>query len=250
MAGTFLIPPFKPFHWSGIGVVPKQDGSLRVIIHFLAPNSHSINDSIDPKAVTLTCTSVDQTISMATKLGRGTLFAKMDLKHAFQQCSVWPADRHLLKLCWKGQYFYEKCFPFGLQSSLFLFNTASAVEYIFKHSLAITILNITYMASCLPFSPFPPADTCRATLEGTESLCDQPEKCPPPQPASPFLALSLTQWPRQHVFYLRSFLSFCRNSLPSDGGTDVPSVSSLTYWKAGICRQRTTSRLHLPVVPH
>jgi len=117
MAGPFQDPPFHPFHCSGLGVVPKQDGSWRVITHLSAPEGLSINDYIDPEAVTLQYTTVDEAISIANTLGRGTLFAKIDLKKAFRQCPVRPADWHLLGLHWRGLYYYDKCLPFGLRSS-------------------------------------------------------------------------------------------------------------------------------------
>ena len=133
IAGPFSEPPFRPFHCSGLGVVPKQDGSWRVITHLSAPDSLSINDYIDPESVTLSYPTIDDAIAMATKLGRGTLLAKIDLKHAFRQC---PADWHLLGLHWKGHYYYDKFLPFGLRSSPFLFNTlATALEFIFKEQL-------------------------------------------------------------------------------------------------------------------
>ena len=93
MAGPFPEPPFYPFHCSGMGVVPKQDGSHRVITHLSAPPGRSINDHINPEAVTLTYTSVDRAIGMANDLGKGTLFAKIDLKCAFRQCLATPHSR-------------------------------------------------------------------------------------------------------------------------------------------------------------
>ena len=50
MAGPFDEPPFSPFHCSGmVVVVPKQDGSCRVITHLSAPEGRSINNFIDPR---------------------------------------------------------------------------------------------------------------------------------------------------------------------------------------------------------
>ena len=66
-------------------VVPKQDGTWRVITHLSAPGGHSINDYIDPEAVTLSYTTVDSAVEIAQRLGRGTFLAKIDLKRAFRQ---------------------------------------------------------------------------------------------------------------------------------------------------------------------
>ena len=170
MAGPYRDPPFHPFHCSGLGVVPKQDGSWRVITHLSAPEGLSINDYIDPKAVTLQYTTVDEAISIANMLGRGTLFAKIDLKKAFRQCPVRPADWHLLGLHWRGLYYYDKCLPFGLRSSPFLFNTvASALEYIFRAQLNNAHI-IHYLDDFLIAGP-PHTPTCSDTFKGVEAIC-------------------------------------------------------------------------------
>ena len=134
MAGPFPQPPFQPFHCSGLGVVPKRDGTWWIITHLSAPNGLSINDYIDPESVTLSYTTVDDAVGISQRLGRGSLLAKIDLKKAFRQCPVRQEDWHLLGLHWRGQFYYDKCLPFGLRSSPFLFDTvASALEFIFKY---------------------------------------------------------------------------------------------------------------------
>ena len=154
-----------------MGVVLKQDGSHRVITHLSAPPGRSINDGIDPEAVTLAYTSVDEAIHLANTLGKGTLFAKIDLKSAFRQCPVRAGDWHLLGLHWRGQYYYDKCLPFGLRSSPFLFNTvAVALEYIIKMHLGNPSV-IHYLDDFLFAGP-PGSDECEHTLIGAESLCD------------------------------------------------------------------------------
>lgn len=196
MAGPFLDPPFQPFHCSGLGVVPKQDGSWRVITHLSAPDGLSINDYIDPEAVTLQYTTVDEAIRIANTLGPATLMAKIDLKKAFRQCPVRPADWHLLGLYWKGEYYYDKCLPFGLRSSPFLFNTvASALEYIFTTQLGNPYI-IHYLDDFLIAGP-PHTHTCRDTLQGVEALCThlgvqtKQEKRSPPTTLITFLGIEL-----------------------------------------------------------
>ena len=170
MAGPFRDPPFTPFHCSGLGAIPKQDGTWRVITHLSAPADRSVNDYIDPEAVTLSYTTIDDAVSIAAKLGRGSLLAKIDLKQAFCQCPVRPADWHLLGLVWKGRYYYDKRLPFGLRSSLFLFNTvASALEYICRTQLDNRHI-IHYLDDFLIAGP-PHSSSCMDTLQGVEALC-------------------------------------------------------------------------------
>ena len=167
MAGPFRDPPFT---CSGLGAIPKQDGTWRVITHLSAPAGWSVNDYIDPEEVTLSYTTIDDAVSIAAKLGRGSLLAKIDLKQAFRQCPVRPADWHLLGLVWKGRYYYDKRLPFGLRSSPFLFNTvASALEYICRTQLDNRHI-IHYLDDFLIAGP-PHSSSCMDTLQGVEALC-------------------------------------------------------------------------------
>ena len=195
MAGPFDEPPFSPFHCSGMVVVPKRDSSWRVITHLSAPEGRSINDFIDPEAVTLKYTTVDNAINLANQLGCGTLFAKIDLAKAFRQCPVREADWHLLGLHWKGKFYYDNCLPFGLRTSPFLFNTvAIALKYIIKSQL-----NTQYVIHYLDYFLFagpPDSHTCGDILQGAEVLCEhlgiqtKPEKRTSPPPALRSWALS------------------------------------------------------------
>lgn len=196
MAGPFVDPPFQPFHCSGLGTVPKGDGTWRVITHLSAPDGLSINDHIDPESVSLSYTTVDEAIAMAQQLGQGTLLAKIDLKSAFRQCPVRPADWHLLGLYWRGRYYYDKCLPFGLRSSPFLFNTvATALEYIFRQQLSNQYI-IHYLDDFLIAGP-PQSPLCTDTFSGIESLCTQlgivtkVEKRTPPTTSITFLGVQL-----------------------------------------------------------
>ena len=176
--------------------MPKQDGSWRVITHLSAPDGLSINDHIDPEAVTLSYTTIDHAVKISQQLGRGTLLAKIDLKQAFRQCPVRPADWHLLGLHWQGQYYFDKCLPFGLRSSPFLFDTlASALEYIFTHHLHNPNI-IHYLDDFLIAGP-PHNCTCLSTFTGVEALCDllgvatKAEKRTPPSTLITFLGIQI-----------------------------------------------------------
>ena len=55
---------------------------------------------------------------------------KIDLKNAFRNVPVRPSDWELLGIQWKGNYYVDKCLPFGLRSAPFLFNQVSeAIEW-------------------------------------------------------------------------------------------------------------------------
>lgn len=60
-------------------------------------------------------------------LGRGTQLAKIDIKCAFRNIPVHPADRYLL---WKQAIYVDKVLPFGLRSAPKLFNAvADALQF-------------------------------------------------------------------------------------------------------------------------
>ena len=172
MAGPFPRPPFFPFHFSGLGVFPKQDGSWQVITHLSAPGGLSINDYIDAESVTLSYTTVDHAVQITQQLGRGTLLAKINLKRAFRQCPVWPADWHLLGLHWQGEFYHDKCLPFGLHSSSLLCDTlASALEHVFRNQLNNPKI-IHYLDDFLIAAP-PHTSICLSTFSDMEDLCDR-----------------------------------------------------------------------------
>ena len=69
--GPFQTPPFKIFHTSGLGVIPKYDGGWRIIYHLSPPDGCSISDFIDPFTCSLTFCSIDDAYTIINKLGPG-----------------------------------------------------------------------------------------------------------------------------------------------------------------------------------
>ena len=59
--------------------------------------------------------------------GQSCCMAKMNFKHAFRLRLVRQEDWDLLGVYWDGQYYVDKCLPFGLPSSLPLFNQVADV---------------------------------------------------------------------------------------------------------------------------
>ena len=66
---------------------------------------------------------------------------KIDIKHTFRICRVRLADTELLGTFWQGLYFVELRLPFGLRSSVFIFNSfADALAWILRNDYLIHIL--------------------------------------------------------------------------------------------------------------
>ena len=122
MAGPFTHPPFPNLRCSGVGLVPKKSGALRLIMHLSAPEGSSINDGIDSEQFSLHYVTVDDAVRLIHKHGPGATLSKVDMKHAFRICPVSPEDWPLLGIFWEGKYYVDKVLPFGLRSSPFLFN--------------------------------------------------------------------------------------------------------------------------------
>ena len=110
-AGPFSSPPFPSMCCSGVGVVPKKSGKLRLIHHLSAPAGVSVNDGIPKDLYSLQYVTIDDAINMILRLGRGTLLAKIDIRKAFRLCPVRPEDRPLLGIYWRQQYYYDLVLP-------------------------------------------------------------------------------------------------------------------------------------------
>lgn len=140
-AGPFSSPPLPTLQCSPLGLVPKKDGSWRIIMDLSSPRGSSINEFISKEDYTLHYATFDQALALVSSFGTGALMAKLDLKHAFRLCPVSPSDWDLLGMHWQGKFYVDLRLPFGLRSSPFLFNRlADAFEWILKHNYAISAL--------------------------------------------------------------------------------------------------------------
>jgi len=110
-AGPFPSPPFPVMHISGVGVVPKRNGKLRLIHDLSSPEGTSVNDGISRTDFSLEYTTIDRL------------------------CPVREADWHLLGIHWEGQFYHDRVLPFGLRSAPYIFNClAESVEWILRDS--------------------------------------------------------------------------------------------------------------------
>ena len=95
-AGPFQTPPIPNLQCSPLGVVPKKDGTWRIIMDLSSPHGSSINDYISKEEFSLHYATFDQALSLVARYGKDALMAKLDIKHAFWLCSVCMDDRELL----------------------------------------------------------------------------------------------------------------------------------------------------------
>ena len=143
VAVAFSAPPFPNLQVSSFGVIPKkgQSGKWCLIVDLSSPDGASVNDGINPDKFTLHYITVDQVIHMVSSFGGGALMAKFDVESAYRNIPVHPADRALLGMKWRGQYYVDLVLPFGLRLAPYIFNSvAESVEWILVNAYELLAL--------------------------------------------------------------------------------------------------------------
>ena len=196
MAGPFTTLPHPFLQCSPLGVVPKKDGTWRLIMDLSSPHGSSINDHISKEEFTLHYTSFDTALKMVARHGRGSLMAKVHIKHAFRLCPVHRKDWELLGLYWQNNYFVDLRLPFGLHSSPHLFNRlADALEWILLHNYGVSDL-LHYLDDYFTAGPASSA-RCAINLASIQNTCHRlgvplaPEKVVGPTTSICFLGLQI-----------------------------------------------------------
>ena len=114
-------------HTNLFGVIPKrnQPDKWRLITDLSSPRGSSINDGIDPALCSVHYSGLDEAVAMITRLGRGCLLAKTDLKSAYRIVPVHPDDRPLLGMNWDESLYLDAALPFGLRSAPKIFSAVA-----------------------------------------------------------------------------------------------------------------------------
>jgi hypothetical protein len=114
--------PAPPFISSPLGLVPKGDGGFRRIHDLSTPTRRSVNDRTPDHYKTLTYTRIEDVYAAVLAAGRGAIILKRDIRDAFRNVPVSPANQWLLGFEWRDRFYTETCLPFGLGTAPFLFN--------------------------------------------------------------------------------------------------------------------------------
>ena len=165
-AGPFISPSFPNFQVYPIGVVPKKHPSdWRTVFHLSYPKHHStsVNAHISPSDYSLHYITVDNAISIIQKLGQGCFMSRLDIKSAFRNIPVHPADWELLGKKWQGLYYFDTVLPFGLRSAPYLFDHLSCmVEWVIKTKIGVA--NVIHILDDFFFVSKPPRSVCFTAL--------------------------------------------------------------------------------------
>lgn len=196
IAGPYSSPPFPHFRISPLGLVPKKtEGEFRLIHHLSFPQGSSLNDGISSEFTSVSYATVEDAIHIIRTVGHGCFMAKTDIKNAFRIIPIQPQDYHLLGICWRGFYYYDRCMPMGCSSSCKTFEIfSSAIEWIAQKKLHIDhILHL--LDDFLIVSPSP--DLCKQQLDLFLMLCQYlgipmaPEKTIGPSSTISFAGIEL-----------------------------------------------------------
>ena len=194
--GPFSCQPVPVMRCSGLGVVPKKNGKLRVIHHLSAPENNSVNDFISREEYSLQYIRIDDAIAHILAIGPGALLTKLDIRNAFRLIPVHPDDWHLLGIHWQEEFYFEKVLPFGLRSSPFIFDkVATTIEWIIRVHFKIPAL-VHYLDDFLNVSPpcLSVASKQRDIIQSAFDLLQVPlalEKLEGPTTSLTFLGITL-----------------------------------------------------------
>ena len=90
----------------------------RIAIGYPRMSQVAVNDGISKELCSLSYVSVDTIAKEISRLGRGAMMAKMDVRSAYWLIPVHRCDR---PLCWNDHLFIDKALPFGLWSARIVF---------------------------------------------------------------------------------------------------------------------------------
>ena len=86
--------------------------------------------------------TVDDAAEAVTRMGRGSLLAKVDIKNVYRMVEVHLEDRPLLGMQFEGRLFVNSVLPFGLRSAPKIFTAvADALEWIVRRAGLETLLH-------------------------------------------------------------------------------------------------------------
>lgn len=139
---------------SPLQCVPKHDSAEPTIVHDLSfPLDASVNSCIPSdtflnKPYKLILPGIDRLVEFVNQLGRGCHVSKKDLKRAYHQIPVDPADYHLLGMCINGSFYFHTTLPLGLWSATMACQrTTKAVTHILNnHGILADVYIDDFMA--------------------------------------------------------------------------------------------------------
>ncbi|XP_035665155.1 uncharacterized protein LOC118408444 isoform X2 [Branchiostoma floridae] len=197
MCGPFRANPFPfPVFPAPLQTVAKRDSDTRrVVVDLSYPSGQSVNDAIPKNTflgepISLVYPSVDTMTEMILDKGRGCLLFKTDLRRAYRQLPVDPADYRYLCYCWRDNWYIDTRVCFGLRSaSVMCQSTTSAITFI-EREKGYSVTNYIDDFGGAEIAPLAPA--AFASLQRTINVLgleEAPEKAIPPSTCMTWLGI-------------------------------------------------------------
>ena len=146
ISGPYATPPFDSFCTSPLNSVPKPDSAeRRIIVDLSWPIGEGVNSGIQTDfylgvPTDLHFPTTDDIIGMIQRAGRECFIYKRDLKAAYRQIPVDPADYNYLGYFWDSNYYFDTRLAMGQRTSaLACQRTTRAVVNIMNSKFSTTV---------------------------------------------------------------------------------------------------------------
>ncbi len=171
IAGPFGLPP-PGLIVSPIAAIPKKGVSKVRIIHNLSyPLGDSVNSNIERKHCFVTYETLDDCLSIITRLGKGTLMAKADLEDAYNILSIHESDLKFLGFTWEGAFYFGTTLPMGAAISCREFEfLPTAVQWILQNKFQVK--DMSHILDDFMFFGPPNSPQCKRNLNTFMILAD------------------------------------------------------------------------------
>jgi hypothetical protein len=112
-----------PFRTSPLGVIPKSDGSERIIQDLSAGDIHhpSVNSEITSDDFRTEWGDHEKVVPIVLQAPPGSLAATMDVDAAFRRCPVRLDQQNHFVVMWDGAFYLDHCVAFGGASACGVF---------------------------------------------------------------------------------------------------------------------------------
>jgi hypothetical protein len=147
-----------PFYTSLLGVIPKSNGSERIIQDLSTGDSKHplVNSDISPNVFLTKWGLHKKVVPIVPQVPPGSLAATMDMDAAFCQCPVCPDQHNYFVVMWDGVFYLNHCVAFGGASTGGVFghlaNTFVAICRVRGMSLCTKWVNNFLFVAHLPLA--------------------------------------------------------------------------------------------------
>ncbi len=240
-------------HTSPFGVIPKKGkpNRWRLILDLSSPHGHSVNDGISKDLSSFCYVSVDRVVNRVLELGKASWLAKMDVKQAYRNIAVHPADRYLLGMKWEGRTYVDATLPFGLRSAPLIFSAVADMLAWFMQVQGASWL-AHYVDDFITVGA-PQSMECGRNVEVMHAVCEEvgmpvePEKDEGPATTITFLGLEIdsialeVRLPQEKLQSLKALLGSWRGRKACRKRDLLSLIGSLTH----ACRAVRPGRSYL-----